>query len=123
MRLDFCVACGSRHNLEHHHLKARVFGGGDEESNMVTFCESCHDICHGWSQRDRRELIYAGLEKAKASGVRLGRPATSPERVAEVLDLRTKGLSIRQISRALGMSTGTVQRSIKAHESSGPATI
>jgi hypothetical protein len=36
MRLDFCVACGHRGDVDHHHLIPRARGGSDDASNLVT---------------------------------------------------------------------------------------
>src|SRR5215469_7261102 len=55
------------------------------------------------------ERIGAGLERARAQGTTLGRPRIIVNR-AKVRDLRTAGKSIREISRALKLSHGTVER-------------
>jgi hypothetical protein len=51
MRLDFCVACGHKADLNHHHMVPRVLGGPDDENNMLTLCVECHGKVHGveWS--------------------------------------------------------------------------
>jgi len=41
-----CVKCGSKKFLHVHHLIPRSKGGGDEPSNLVTFCEKCHSGIH-----------------------------------------------------------------------------
>jgi DNA invertase Pin-like site-specific DNA recombinase len=55
------------------------------------------------------ERVQAGLSRARAQGKALGRPraAVRPERV---LQLRKRGLSIRQIGAETGVSAMTVQR-------------
>jgi DNA invertase Pin-like site-specific DNA recombinase len=55
------------------------------------------------------ERVQAGLSRARAQGKPLGRPraAVRPERV---LQLRKRGLSIRQIGAETGVSAMTVQR-------------
>ena len=55
------------------------------------------------------ERVQAGLSRARAQGKALGRPraAVRPERV---LQLRNRGLSIRQIAGQTGVSAMTVQR-------------
>lgn len=44
--------CGSRHNLQSHHVVFRSQGGGDEDSNRVLVCAACH-----------LRLIHAGYLK------------------------------------------------------------
>ena len=74
MKLDFCVACGTKSDLQHHHLKPRVAGGTDDETNLVTLCQECHAIYHNLNFRDHGWLTRKGLERAKARGVKLGSP-------------------------------------------------
>ena len=42
-----CVRCGSRVNLQAHHVVPTAFGGLDIPSNLRTHCENCHDQIHG----------------------------------------------------------------------------
>ena len=37
-----CQTCGSTENLEIDHIIERRFGGGDELTNLITRCHSCH---------------------------------------------------------------------------------
>jgi hypothetical protein len=74
MKLKFCVACGTKDNLHHHHLKPRSLGGTDDETNLITLCQTCHGIYHNISFRDHGWLTRKGLERAKAKGVKLGNP-------------------------------------------------
>ena len=41
MKLKLCVACGAKEDLQHHRLVVREDGGGDEETNLLTFCPDC----------------------------------------------------------------------------------
>ena len=73
MKLDFCVACGTKENIQHHHLKPASKGGSDEEFNLITLCIQCHAIIHG---RDKA-FTHSSLTKAamgikKASGQLVG---------------------------------------------------
>ena len=36
MKLPFCVACGSKEDLQHHHLVTRIEGGADDDTNLIT---------------------------------------------------------------------------------------
>jgi DNA invertase Pin-like site-specific DNA recombinase len=57
------------------------------------------------------ERVQAGLSRAKAQGKALGRPRAAV-RSERVLQLRKRGLSIRQIAVETGVSAMTVQRLI-----------
>lgn len=43
---DRCARCGSTRDLQVHHRLLRSGGGGDEASNRVTLCASCHRWVH-----------------------------------------------------------------------------
>src|SRR5215469_2174267 len=55
------------------------------------------------------ERVQAGLSRARAQGKVLGRPRTAV-RSERVLQLRRRGLSIREIAAETGVSAMTVQR-------------
>jgi len=60
-----------------------------------------------------RARINAGLERARQEGKTLGRRRLVFDRT-KVRALRDRGKSIREISEALGLSHGTVQRALEA---------
>ena len=57
-----------------------------------------------------QERVRAGLQRAKASGKRLGRPPVAPAVVARVRQLREAGKGMVAIAREVGCGVGTVQR-------------
>ena len=57
-----------------------------------------------------RERVNAGLARARANGVKLGRRRVSPAIEAEIMALRDKGLGILRIGKQLGIGTSVVQR-------------
>jgi len=63
-----------------------------------------------------RELIIertaAGLERARANGVRLGRPMVDVD-MDRLMRLGAKGLSQRTIAARMGIGRGTVQRALR----------
>ena len=62
-----------------------------------------------------RERVRAGLERAKRSGVKLGRPTNLNDSVrAAIVALRAKDVPIRQIASQLRVGTGTVYRVLTA---------
>lgn len=57
------------------------------------------------------ERIHSGIARAKAEGVRFGRPRVyGDEARSQVIALRAKGMRMRDIARELGVGFGTVWR-------------
>ena len=56
-----------------------------------------------------RERVKAGLERAKARGIRLGRPRV-PVVAEELVALREQGLSVGEMARRVRCSRSTVRR-------------
>jgi DNA invertase Pin-like site-specific DNA recombinase len=54
--------------------------------------------------------VIAGQARARANGVRFGRPPLAPSRVEKVRRALADGRSIRAVAKAAGVSTATVQR-------------
>ena len=78
MRLDFCVVCGSRDDLQHHHFTPRSHGGSNDDTNMITFCRFHHMTLHALNTpEEHRKLVKSGISRAQAKGVRLG-PKPAP---------------------------------------------
>jgi DNA invertase Pin-like site-specific DNA recombinase len=60
-----------------------------------------------------QERVKAGLARARAEGVTLGRPTledADPDRAAKVREMRNRGVGVRKIARELGVGVGTVLR-------------
>jgi hypothetical protein len=60
-----CVNCGSKKDIEYHHIVPVVYGGTNKLSNIVPLCIDCHYKAH---QKANAE----GIKKAKSEG-RCGR--------------------------------------------------
>jgi DNA invertase Pin-like site-specific DNA recombinase len=60
-----------------------------------------------------RARINAGLDRARAKGVKLGRKRLVFDR-SKIWKMKDSGKTIREISESLGLSHGTVQRTIQA---------
>jgi DNA invertase Pin-like site-specific DNA recombinase len=60
-----------------------------------------------------RERVKAGLERAKARGIRLGRPRATVD-MQELATLRAQGLSVGEIARRLRSNRSTVRRYLAA---------
>lgn len=56
-----------------------------------------------------RERVVAGQNRAKASGVKLGRPSKMNDGLRSAIQLlREKGMGIKQIAKEVGVGVGTV---------------
>jgi DNA invertase Pin-like site-specific DNA recombinase len=60
-----------------------------------------------------RERVNAGLARAKAKGVRLGRRPVKPSIEARIRELRSEGMGILKIGRTIGIGTSVVQRVVQ----------
>ena len=67
-----------------------------------------------------RERVKAGLERAKARGIRLGRPRI-PVVADDLVALRAQGLSVGEMARRLRCSRSTVRRYLPTALSHAPA--
>jgi DNA invertase Pin-like site-specific DNA recombinase len=57
-----------------------------------------------------RQRVKAGLKRAIAQGVKLGRPKIDSATERKVRRLLAKGVGILKVAKSLGIGTGTVQR-------------
>lgn len=64
-----------------------------------------------------RERVKAGLDNAKRKGKALGRKPIVPVITESIIDLRKKGGSYRSISKKLGISLGSVHKTLSNSES------
>lgn len=69
-----------------------------------------------------RERVAAGLARAKAEGVKLGRPQLDKVKTTKVLAMLKRGVGKRRIARELGVGVGTVLRLSAAHGVATPNT-
>ena len=70
-------------------------------------------ICGAFAEFERSmisERVRSGLDRAKAQGKKLGRPAVPPVTAKKVRDLRKEGLSWRKIANKVGVHHRTAQR-------------
>ena len=57
-----------------------------------------------------QERVRAGMERARASGKRIGRAPASEETIARIKALRAEGMGIRKVAATLGCGVSLVQR-------------
>ena len=65
-----------------------------------------------------RQRIKAGLKRAVAQGVKLGRPKIDSATERKVRKQLAKGVGILKVAKSLGIGTGTVQRISKERATS-----
>jgi 5-methylcytosine-specific restriction endonuclease McrA len=46
-----CQFCGTRSDLQVHHIIYRSQGGADMEDNLITACAACHEAIHLGTRR------------------------------------------------------------------------
>ena len=70
-----------------------------------------------WEREIICERVKAGIANARAKGVRLGRPTNcNPQTKATVLELRSKGMSIRKICSLLSIGVAKYYEYVKEQE-------
>ncbi len=57
-----------------------------------------------------RERVVAGLDRARAEGVKLGRPTVSRDQIKTMRKLKREGMSMRAIAEATGLSRSVVSK-------------
>ena len=69
-----------------------------------------------------RDRVMAGLDRARSSGKRLGRPRTTPFQVQRIRLALDEGRGVRETARLLKVSAAKVSRG-QAHVCAGPLTL
>jgi DNA invertase Pin-like site-specific DNA recombinase len=54
-----------------------------------------------------KERVQAGIDKAKAKGIKLGRPKIPPFKIKEVIAMKELGANYKEIAKKLGISKST----------------
>ena len=122
MKLEFCVACGSKDDLQHGHLVTNAQGGSDAEPNRITLCTSCHDKLHQrrYGAAKHSQRIKTAFAARRARGASIGRPkALIPDQCKEALQRLESGESRAAVARSYGLSKATVRRMERSARLSG----
>jgi transposase-like protein len=121
VKLEFCVACGSKDGLQHGYLVTKAKGGSDAEANRITLCSSCydkHEQRYGASKHSKR--IKIALAARRARGASIGRPKKLlPDDCKEALRRLDGGESKAAVARSYGLSKSTVSRLVHSARLSG----
>jgi DNA invertase Pin-like site-specific DNA recombinase len=70
-------------------------------------------VCGAFAEFERemiRSRVNAGLDRARAKGVRLGRPKVAAKTEAAIRERLEAGLGVLKVAKTLGVGTSTVQR-------------
>ena len=88
--------------------------GFDTSTSMGEIMFQFVGILSSWEREMIRERTLAGLERAKREGKTLGRrKVTNDNMTAKILELRNDKKSIRAIASEVGVSIGTVSKTLK----------
>jgi len=88
--------------------------GFDTSTSMGEIMFQFVGILSSWEREMIRERTLAGLERAKREGKTLGRrKVTDNVMTAKIVELRTAKKSIRAIASEVGVSVGTVSKTLK----------
>ena len=114
MKLKFCVLCGTKERLHHHHVIPKAQGGTDDEENFITLCRNHHAMIHQVSPtrfNNFQVLAQIGRKNAMARGVKFGRKPLYEHLYAQVTEKyckEWKGYTL--IAKELNMSKSSVRR-------------
>ena len=88
--------------------------GFDTSTSMGEIMFQFVGILSSWEREMIRERTLAGLERARREGKTLGRRKVTNDKItAQIIELRTANKSIRQIASEVGVSIGTVSKTLK----------
>ena len=88
--------------------------GFDTSTSMGEIMFQFVGILSSWEREMIRERTLAGLERAKRDGKTLGRrKVTNDTMTAKIIELRSAKKSIRAIASEVGVSIGTVSKTLK----------
>ena len=112
MKLEFCVICGSKKSLHHHHIIPKSQGGDDHSHNFLTLCWEHHDWIHHIRKTRSKKDFVACIKAGQKNGVG-GRPKLSDELEKNIIKLREEGHSYRKIRKMTGHALTTITRVLK----------
>jgi hypothetical protein len=127
VKLELCVACGSKDDLQHRHLVTKTKGGSDDEANRITLCTSCHDKLHHqrYGAGEHSQRIKTAFAARRARGASIGPPKKLvPDQCKEALQRLESGETRANVALSYGLSVATVRRMVRSSRfSGGPSTI
>lgn len=95
-----CCNCGSKEDLQYHHIVPTELGGNDILSNMCCVCGNCHHKIHFGKSKNINHsyLIKEGIKKSsKKSGRKYGQLDKMTDELREDIKTYLNNKSIKQI--------------------------
>jgi hypothetical protein len=90
--------------------RAKLLAGNGDANEVVRL----ENLAGRAVRHDPRTRVNAGLARATAKGIKLGRPRTSSDVETRIRKLRAKDMGVLKIARTLGIGTSVVQRVVAA---------
>ena len=82
------------------------------DDGEITVCSYHHHLIHGivkFQLAEHHKLIREGQQKARARGVKFGRPTKQDDQtIFKVKELRDSGVGIKKIAKDLNLGIGTI---------------
>ena len=120
MKLKFCVLCGTKEKLHHHHIIPKAQGGTDDEDNFITLCYDHHAMIHQIAPtrfNNMQVLAAIGRKNAMAKGVKFGRKPSYEHLYPQIIEKYCKEWKgYKRIAKELGMPFTTVARIVRRLE-------
>ena len=107
-KLDPCINCGNEGQHLHHVVPKSL--GGNEGSNLVSLCLTCHGLVHNKNFLKSKELQRKGIERAKKEGKYTGRKPTARMKGPEVVKMFLEGVPVKVIAKTVRISKMSVYR-------------
>ena len=87
------------------------------DDGEITVCAYHHNILHGimkFQKAEMSKLVREGQAKARARGVKFGRPPTiTQELKKEIIDLKNTGMGIKKIAKQKNVGVSTIYAALK----------
>lgn len=107
---DLCAHCGSIEQLLIHHINGNHYD--NEIDNLQVLCSPCHSSMH---KTEFWELVRAGERPIPPApkGSKNGQSKLTEADIKKVFELRTNGLTQREIGEILGVSQTQIGRILR----------
>lgn len=83
---------------------------------LMSHREAMFQMCGVFAEFERsmiQERVKAGLERAKAQGIKLGRRTVGEAKEQEIRELRQQGMGYHKIAKTASVGVSVVQRVLK----------
>ena len=82
-----CCNCGSKIELQYHHIVPDEVGGRTVPSNIAVICPECHSLIHYGNGKviAHGYMVSKGMAEAKKRGVHIGKPNADYEKIMRLI--------------------------------------